>query len=98
MLYPTRLRLSPSVVVEVSRYNWPDTEAAESLMSIIACNGRPSMNHRLSELGALSCSQLGWSCARSMKEAVPVVAEDAGARETYRLGGSPIGPSPSRTA
>src|ERR1017187_576591 len=98
MLYPIRPRLSPSVVIEVSRYNCPDTEIAESLMSIKGCRGRPSANHCLSVLGALSCNQLGWSCARSMKDAVPVAPENAGASETYLLGGSPIGPLPCRTA
>src|ERR1019366_4088862 len=47
---------------------------------------------------ALSCNQLGWSCARSMNDAVPVAPEYAGASETYLLGGSPIGLLPSRTA
>src|ERR1035441_4688547 len=98
MLFPTRRRLAPSVVVEVRRYSCPDTEIAASLMSSKGCNGRPSANHCLSVLDALSCNQLGWSCARSTNDAVPVAPENAGPSETYLLGGSPIAPLPPRTA
>jgi hypothetical protein len=85
-------------VVEVRRYNCPDTDIALSLMSINGTRGRPSVNHCFSELDALSCSQLGWSCARSTKDAVPVAPEKGGAMAAYRLGGSPIDPVPVRIA
>src|SRR5215471_13468360 len=98
MLYPTRRRLSPSAVVEVRRYSCPDTDIAASLISIKGVSGRPSVNHCLSEFGALSCGQLGWSCARSMYDAGPVAPENDGASDTYRFGGSPIDPAPARTA
>jgi hypothetical protein len=51
--------VSPSVVVDVTRYSDPEIRIAASLRSIIVERGRPSSNHFVSEGGAVSCSLLG---------------------------------------
>src|SRR6266705_2649762 len=76
---PMNRNVSPSLVLEVNLYSWPETCVARSIpCGVGELKGRASRNHSCSLLPAVSCGRLVCGWAASPYGVSPVVPANAG--------------------